>query len=283
MIPTAASSGIINSMREDAGRNELIYPSPSDEIVLRVGRLLHHPRTTAGLLQPIAVYRPRLGAFRVLRITPETPRSDYDQFSLMVSRARADAILTSGQNLRLEPHGTHTLQGPGNLPEDLAAWRREKLGKTSPPHLLVLTRGRDLDLDHPAFKYNGRIFIFTTEESAFALEAAAAERGIEVVGAAEPSPASAVEFLRQELGAATISVEAGPTVARQLYDPVIVDEIQLSIFDPPDPAALPGSVRGPFFLDQRRLEELYRWSPGFSETTADGVWTFYRLERRDDY
>lgn len=201
----------------------------------------------------------------------------------MVSRARADAILTTGQNLRLEPQGTHTLQGPGTLPEALAAWRRERLGKTSPPHLLVLSRGKDLDLDHPAFKTPSRSFLFTTEESAFALEAAATERGIEVVGAAEPSPAAAVEFLRQELGAATISVEAGPTVARQLYDPVIVDEIQLSIFDPPDPAALPASIRGPFFLDQRTLEELFRWSPPFTETTADGIWTFQRLERRSDW
>lgn len=242
-----------------------------------------HPLTTTGLLQTVAAYRTRLGALRVIRIHPETPQSDIDQFSLMVSRARADAILTSGQNLRLEPHGTHTLQGPGNLAETLATWRREHLGKTSPPHLLVLTRGRDLNLDHPALNYNGRVFVFTTEESAFALEAAAAERGIEVVGAAEPSPAAAVEFLRQELGAATISVEAGPTVARELYDPVMVDEIQLSIFDPPDPAALPGSIRGPFFLDEARLRELYRWSPGFSETTADGVWTFYRLERRADF
>lgn len=253
------------------------------KILTNIRQVFSHPLTTTGLLQPAAVYRPRPGALRILRINPDTPHSNYDQLSLMVSRARADAILTSGQNLRLEPHGTHTLQGPGNLAETLATWRREHLGKTSPPHLLVLTRGRNLDLDHPALNYNGRVLIFTTEESAFALEAAAAERGIEVVGAAEPSPAAAVEFLRQELGAATISVEAGPTVARELYDPVIVDEIQLSIFDPPDPAALPGSIRGPFFLDEARLRELYRWSPGFSETTSDGVWTFYRLERRADF
>ena len=256
---------------------------PSAGLEMQIHLVFGHPLTTTGVVQPVALYRPRPGTFRVLRITPETPRSDLDQFSLMVSRARADAIITTGQNLRLEPTGTHEIQGSGTLPQALSAWRRETLAKTSPPHLLVLSRGKDLDLDHPAFKYRGRVFLFTSEESAFALEAAAAERGIEVVGAAEPSPAEAVEFLRQELGAATISVEAGPSVSRQLYDPVIVDEIQLSIFDPPDPAALPGSIRGPFFLDEARLRELYRWSPGFSETTADGRWTFYRLERRADY
>ncbi len=135
----------------------------------------------------MAVYRPRPGAFRVLRITPETPKSAYDQFSLMVARARADAILTSGRNLRLEPTGTHVLSGPGTLPAALAAWRQERLGKTSPPHLLVLTRGEDLDLDHPALKIPARVFIFTGEEAAFTLESRAADRGIEVVGVPDPS------------------------------------------------------------------------------------------------
>jgi riboflavin biosynthesis pyrimidine reductase len=248
-----------------------------------VREIFGHPLTTTGLLQTVAVYRQRPGAFRVLRITPKTPRSDYDQFSLMVARARADAILTTGSNLRLEPTGTHLLQGPGTMPEALAAWRRERLGKTSPPHLLVLTRGQDLDLDHPALKIPARIFIFTGEEAAFSLESRAADRGIEIVASPDPSPAAAVDFLRRELGAATISVEAGPSVARQLYDPVIVDEVQLSILDLPDPAALPPAVRGPFFLDQRQLEDLFEWSRPFSRRTADGVWSFQRLVRRSDY
>ncbi len=72
-------------------------------------------------------------------------------------------------------------------------------------------------------------------------------------------------------------------MARQLYDPVIVDEIQLSILDLPDPATLPGPLRGPFFLDQAELERLFNWSPPFSRRTADGVWSFQRLERRSDY
>lgn len=242
-----------------------------------------HPLISTGLLQTAAVYRPRPGAFRVLRVTADTPRSIYDQFSLMVARARADAILTTGSNLRLEPTGTHLLQGPGTMPAALADWRKVRLGKTSPPHLLVLTRGQDLDLDHPALKIPARIFVFTGEEAAFALESRAADRGVEVVGAPDPSPAAAVDFLRRELGAATISIEAGPTVARQLYDPVIVDEVQLSILDLPDPAALPTTVRGPFFLDQRQLEELFEWSRPISRSTTDGVWSFQRLVRRSDF
>lgn len=264
---------------EDSGPASLTSATEIEGFALRV---FGHPLTSTGLLQTVAVYRPRPGAFRVLRLTPETPKSDHDQFSLMVARARADAILTSGRNLRLEPLGTHTLQGPGTLPSALAAWRRERLGKTSPPHLLVLTRG-ELDLDHPALKIPARVFIFTGEEAAYTLESRAADRGIEVVGFADPSPSAAVDFLRRELGAATISVEAGPSVARELYDPVIVDEIQLSIFAPPDPASLPGPLRGPFFLDQVELERLFSWSPPHSRRTADGVWSFHRLERRSDY
>lgn len=243
-----------------------------------VREVFGHPLTTTGLLQTVAVYRPRAGAFRVLRISPETPRSAFDQFSLMVARARADAILTTGRNLRLEPVGTHLLEGPGTLPQALAAWRREALGKSKSPHLLVLSRG-DLDLDHPALRIPARVFILTGTEGAFALESGAADRGIEVVALAEPSPAAAVDFLRRELGAATISVEAGPSVARELYDPVIVDEVQLSILDLPDPAALPGPLRGPFFLGQEELEALFSWSPPFARRTADGVWRFQRLER----
>jgi riboflavin biosynthesis pyrimidine reductase len=258
-------------------------PALTAEVDLFLRQVFGHPLTTTGLIQTVAVYRPRPGAFRVLRITPETPRSAYDQFSLMVARARADAILTTGSNLRLEPTGTHLLQGPGTMPETLAAWRRERLGKTSPPHLLVLTRGQDLDLDHPAVKIPARIFVFTGEEAAFSLESRTADRGIEVIGSPDPSPEAAVDFLRRELGAATISVEAGPSVARQLYDPVIIDEVQLSILDLPDPAALPPAMRGPFFLDQRQLEDLFDWSSPFARRTADGVWSFQRLQRRSDY
>ncbi len=166
-------------LEEEAHLSTVNSASDVDALVRKV---FGHPLTTTGLLHTVAVYRPRPGTFRVLRITPETPRSAYDQFSLMVSRARADAILTSGRNLRLEPTGTHVLSGPGTLPSALAAWRRERLGRTSPPHLLVLTRGDDLDLDHPALKIAARVFIFTGEEAAFALESRAADHGIEVVG-----------------------------------------------------------------------------------------------------
>ena len=247
-----------------------------------VREVFGHPLTTTGLLQTVAVYRSKPGAFRVLRITPETPRSAFDQFSLMVARARADAILTTGKNLRLEPQGRHLLEGPGGLPAALAAWRREVLGKKEPPHLLVLTRGQDIDLDHPALHIPARILILTGEDAAFSLESRAVDRGIELVGVDDPSPAAAVEFLRRELGAATISVEAGPSVARQLYDPVIVDEVQLSILDLPDPAALPAALRGPFYLPESELEALFQSSKTFQRQTADGVWSFQRLERRTD-
>lgn len=263
-------------LREDS--SALAGLTSVDEVDALLHEVFDHPLTTTGLLQTVAVYRPRVGAFRVLRITSETPRSAFDQFSLMVARARADAILTTGRNLRLEPEGGHLLEGPGTMPEALAAWRRERLGKSKPPHLLVLSRG-DLDLDHPALQIPARVFIVTGSEGAFALDSRAADRGIEVVALAEPSPAAAVEFLRRELGAATISVEAGPSVARELYDPVIVDEVQLSILDLPDPSALPGPLRGPFFLSQEELEALFAWSHPFSRRTTDGVWSFQRLER----
>lgn len=258
---------------------ELAALETAADVAARLLEVFGHPMTATGLLQTVAVYRPRPGRFRVLRITPETPRSATDQFSLMVARARADAILTTGRNLRLEPQGRHLLEGPGNLAEALEAWRRERLGKSRPPYLLVLSRGFDLDLDHPAFKALPRTFVLTGREGAFHLESRAADRGIEVVGVDEPSAAAAVDFLRRELGAATISIEAGPSVARELYDPVEIDEVQLSILDLPDPAALPGPLRGPFFLDQAELEQLFRWSPGYRRATADGIWSFRRLVR----
>ena len=216
-----------------------------------------------------------------LRINEATPQSPLDAFALHLARARADAIVTTGRILRSEPDLRHTLGGPGTLSEALADWRREGLGKPSPPVSLVLTGSGEVDFDHPLFAGPGRVVVFTGRAAAWHLESRALDYGVEIVAVDEPSPRAAVDFLRGAFGAATVSIEAGPTSARQLYEPPpLVDELMLSIYHS---ASLPGMVRGPRFLGPSRIKRTFthRSEPFVAPTNeADARWQLTRWWRR---
>ena len=108
-----------------------------------------------GVVHVTAVWQRAGGYLVTLRSGSSTgddpPRIVHDAFALGIARARADAILTTGEILRREPDLRHGLPGPGALPLGLAEWRRTVLGKTTPPILWVMTRSGDLDFAHPAF------------------------------------------------------------------------------------------------------------------------------------
>jgi riboflavin biosynthesis pyrimidine reductase len=203
----------------------------------------------AGVVHVTAVWEPpEGGALVTLAIGPDTPRSEHDAFVLSLARARADAIVTTGKMLRDEPHTRYDLSGPADA---LAAWRRERAGCDVPPWLLVLTSGRDVPLDHPALHGAPRPIVYTTRQSAAALAPAVAGTRIEVVGVDSPSARSAIDHLRAGRGAKLVSIEAGPTTSRALYDdPVAVDELMLSVYAAPE---LDRRVRGKPLLSHAEL------------------------------
>ncbi|MCG8461476.1 MAG: dihydrofolate reductase family protein [Holophagales bacterium] len=233
---------------------------------------------STGVVHVTSAWRKDPETHLTLRIVPQTPRSNHDTFALHLARARADAIVTTGRILRQEKDLTHTLGPPGPLARALAEWRRHRLGKSQPPVSLVLTESGDIDLEHPLFAGPGRVMVFTGKRGQWRLESRAADAGVELVAVEDPDPRSAVELLRRELGAATISIEAGPTVARVFYEPpLVVDEVMLSLFSGESVAS---SVRGIRQPPPEMLRRLFpRRSEPFEVLTPDGPWTFLRFLR----
>src|SRR5690606_11501377 len=133
----------------------------TDGVEAALGRLYGADVAPAtGVVHVASVWQAAPDRYVPIAIGPGAPPSAHDFFVLQAARARADAIVTTGRNLRAEPAVTHGLQdaaAPG-----LVAWRRERLGKQRPPILLVLTSARDLPVDHPALHGACAPLIFTS-------------------------------------------------------------------------------------------------------------------------
>lgn len=217
-----------------------------------------------GVVQVVATTQADDG-LRVLRIEARTPRSDTDRFILGFSRARADAIITTGKILRDEPELRYDLPLPER--EGLLAWREEVRRQTASPQLIVLTRDPELDLDHPALHSWASPILYTTPS--------VAERWkphFEAVGDPACSLRSAVAWARRR-GAKVISIEAGPRTARNLYrDPCAVDEVLLSIAAFPVSAAIAGEL----LFDRKTIRRLGKRQSSITRTELSGPWRFER-------
>ncbi|MEM1180540.1 MAG: hypothetical protein AAGM22_19500 [Acidobacteriota bacterium] len=212
-----------------------------------------------------------------LRIGEHTPRSLWDLVSLGLARARADAIMTSGRILRMEPTLHHGFVGPGDLPRALLDWRRRQ-GRDQPPISLVMTRSGELDFTHPLFHGSGRVIVYTSERGAWRLDSRAADAGVEVEIDPEPSVRAALRFIRGAFGCATVSIEAGPSIARGLYEePITVDELLLSTYLG---SQLPTAARGGRQIPHRRIERHFRRpAPAVVTRADDGQDDDWRFER----
>ncbi len=250
----------------------------SDDITILGSELLGiDPAATAGCVQTMATWLDPDARRVALRISAATPRSETDFFLLNLARARAEAIVTTGNILREETEVTHTLQGPGSLPEALADWRRNVLGLREPPWLLVLSSGRALEPDHPTFRAPVRPVLFVPEEAAAAL-AERFEGTAQVEGAARTGAREAVAWLRAN-GAANVTVEAGPTASAPLYDePCLVDEIWRSTYQEHE---LLQDVIGPALLPDAAVESrLPVLTGGATIIEPSGPWFFERRAAR---
>lgn len=230
----------------------------------------------AGVVHVAAVWAAADDRYVVLRIGPHSPKSAADAFALALSRARADAILTTGAILRAEP--TMTVAHAGPLAAPLLRWRAEVLGRSRAPALVVLTRG-DLDLGHPALHGDSPAWIVTGAQGAARLRPTLAGSGVHLVELSVPGASAAIAWARRSLGARTVSVEAGPTAALPLYrgDAPLVDELLLSVVrDRPLPAACGGP-----FLSPAEVRALM--GQCLADTVVDepsGQWRVQRWVRR---
>jgi len=235
-----------------------------------------------GVVHVVAVWRPDTWPAErpavVMRIVPSTPRSDADAFVLALARARADAILTSGSNLRAEPDLVHR-PDPGDAAADLLArYRREALGKRVAPRSAVLTRGVPgrLDLRHPLLDAGSLLVV--PRAAARALEPEAARRGLEILALDVAGPREAVAALTRERGLRDLTVELGPSASRPLYEsPPRVDELWLSTWLE---ATLPDEVRGEPFALPAGLHSIFGEAcTRVERREPSGRWRFERFRR----
>jgi riboflavin biosynthesis pyrimidine reductase len=232
------------------------------------------PGEKEGVLHVASVWRPP-GADRnvTLRLGDRTPESEVDFLLLNVARARADAIVTTGRILREESSVVHDLQGDPGTSAALADWRRRQLALPEPPWLLVLTSGRALDSEHPAFHAWARPLVFCPQSSASQLADEVDGTPIEVVGQPRADLRAAVAYLRSQRHARRITIEAGPSTARELYrDPPLLDELLLSVFEAP---SIPDSIVGGELPPTREIERILGPArAAFTVEERSGRWRF---------
>lgn len=250
--------------------------TPTDVTALGRALLGDDPARGGRVLHVASVWRDADGVARCLRIGPATPRSRHDAFLLSLARARAEALVSTGRILREEPALTHGLRGPPELRAALAAWRRERLVLAHEPWLLVLSTGRALDPMHPAFHGAVRPLLLVPSASAAAVREQFTATDVRIASVPQPSARGALDHLRR-LGARRITIEAGPTTARTLYDdPARVDELWLATYAGTPP---PEVIGEPFVADELLAAVLPEASAPCEREEPSGGWKFERRWR----
>lgn len=231
----------------------------------------HALEQAEGVVQVAAVFEDGED-WRVLKIGEGAPTSPTDAFVLALSRARADAIVVTGKILRDEPQLRYALEG--EIGADLHAWRRAVLGRVEPPRLLVLSRSVDFDPDHPALHGWATPIVITSTAAA----EGAGDLGVRVVGLPDPSLTAAIAWARTELSARTITIEAGPSTARTLYEDQepAIDELMVSIVEGP---VVPNARGGALVSEARARALLPESSGGAPVSEPSGRWRFFRFTR----
>ncbi|MEX1368649.1 MAG: dihydrofolate reductase family protein [Nannocystaceae bacterium] len=229
----------------------------------------------AGIVHVAAVGREPDGELVVLEINQDTPRSPHDRFALDLARARADVIVTTGAILRAEPSLAYELAS--DRADALHAWRMDQLGRPTPPLVVVLTGREDIDPDHPTLHGWAQPWIFTNVDNAKALHGRLPPH-VGLVGESSANLQTLVQWARRRFDARTITIEAGPTTTRPLYEdqPGLVDELMLSVFE----GTIPTAARGGPFASRQALERSFsRRLEGEPVQEQSGPWRFIRLLR----
>jgi riboflavin biosynthesis pyrimidine reductase len=209
-----------------------------------------------------------------ININEHAPKSELDWLVLHISRARADGIIITGKILRDEPNLSYSLQADPRWGDALLRWRERRWGIFEPPWILILTERGEIDFDHPVFHGWGRPMIFTSDRTATRRLAASP---VPVVADDAPSIRRAIRHLQLSRDCECVSIEAGPSTARGLYDrPMVIKELLLSVYMEPmlDPRA-----QGDPLVRLSRVRSLFHNETSAAHRDAGKHWSFYRLRR----
>jgi riboflavin biosynthesis pyrimidine reductase len=209
-----------------------------------------------------------------IKINEHGPKSDLDWLALHIARARADGIIITGKILRDEPELSFSLRADPRWGDALESWRERRWGLCEPPWILILTGSGEIDFEHPVFHGWARPLIFTSDRAATRKLAAAP---CPVVADEAPDIRRAIRYLQRGRGCECVSIEAGPSTARELYErPMAVKELLLSVYLDPvlDPRA-----QGDPLVDLSAVRAIFRTETSTTHRDAGQHWSFYRLRR----
>jgi len=209
-----------------------------------------------------------------IQINEHGPQSDLDFLALHIGRARADGIIITGKILREEPNLGYDLRADPRWGEALVSWRERRWGLCDPPWLLILTGRGDIDFDHPVFHGGVKPIIFTSDRAASRKLAAAP---CPVVSDEAPDIRRAIQHLRVTRECDCVSIEAGPSTARSLYEtPIAVKELLLSVYVD---ASLDERARGAPLVKLSEVREKFRSETSATHRAQGQHWSFHRLRR----
>lgn len=207
-------------------------------------------------------------------INEHSPRSDLDFLALHISRARADAIVITGKILRDEPNLSFDLRADPRWGDALLNWRERRWGLFDPPWLLILTGRGELDFDHPVFHGWARPIIFTNDRAAARKLAAAP---CPVVADEAPDIRRAIRHLQVARDCECVSIEAGPSTVRALYErPMAIKELLLSVYLEP---SLDERAQGAPLISLSEVRALFRTETCTVHREEGRHWSFHRLRR----
>ncbi len=209
-----------------------------------------------------------------IKINEYGPKSDLDFLALHIARARADAIVITGKILRDEPALSFDLRADPRWGDALVQWRKRRWGLPDPPWLLILTGSGDIDFEHPVFRSEVRPLIFTSDRTA---SRKLADSPCPVVADEAPDIRRAIEHLQVMRECECVSIEAGPSTARALYErPMAVRELLLSVYLDPE---LDERARGAPLVHLSEVRRWFRSETSVTHRDRGQLWTFYRLSR----
>ena len=231
--------------------------------------------TRPAVSQSFAAWRSAQEApLTTIKINEYAPESQLDWLALHIARARADAIVITGKILRDEPNLTYDLRADPRWGDALVQWRERRWAIFDPPWLLILTARGEINFEHPVFHGWGRPLIFTNDRAATRKLAAAP---CPVVSDQEPDIRRAIAHLRRDRACDCVSIEAGPTTARDLYQrPMLVRELLLSVYLE---QSLDQRAQGETLISLAEVRKLFRTETSTTHRDNGQHWSFHRLSR----
>jgi riboflavin biosynthesis pyrimidine reductase len=209
-----------------------------------------------------------------ININEHAPKSELDWLALHISRARADGIIITGKVLRDEPTLSYSLEADPRWGDALLQWRERRWGICDPPWILILTGRGEIDFDHPVFHGWGRPMIFTSDRAA---TRKLADAPVPVVSDEAPDIQKAIRHLRLSRDCECVSIEAGPSTSRGLYErPMLVKELLLSVYLG---SSLDERAQGDPLVKLSEVRGLFHNETSATHRDGGSLWSFYRLRR----